>query len=289
MNELDKHRIASSFGRAAASYEKNAVLQKTVAERLHSRLDFLTIHPKWIADIGSGTGSTSRSLAERYKSARIVQVDLSTPMLLQSRSRSRRFFSRQYFCCADAENLPVSNAMIELVFSNLTYQWCNDLDRAFAETKRIMRSNGLFVFATLGPDTLKELRASWAAVDDATHINTFFDMHDIGDALVRTGLESVVMESEIITMNYPDCFSLMRDIKIVGAHNANKSRPGTLTGKQKLKKMIAAYEQFRHDNLLPATYEIVYGHAWAPANDLPPKQNAVAYIPVESIRSGARK
>lgn len=289
MNVLDKQRIANSFGRAAADYEKNAVLQKTVAERLLSRLDYLTIQPEWIVDTGSGTGATSRSLAARYKSARITQIDLSRGMLLQSRSRSRRVFSRQHYCCADAENLPITAGSIDLVFSSLTYQWCNDLDRAFAETSRILRPNGLFVFATLGPDTLKELRASWAAVDDATHINTFFDMHDIGDALVRTGLESVVMESEIITMNYPDCLRLMRDIKIVGAHNANKSRPASLTGKQKFQKMIAAYEQFRHNNVLPATYEVVYGHAWAPAQEGLRKQNTVAYIPVESLSSGKRK
>ena len=289
MNELDKHWIASSFGRAAQSYERNALLQKTVAERLLSRLGYLTIKPDRIADIGSGTGSTSRSLASRYKSARIVQIDLSIPMLLQSRMESRRFFSRQYYCCADAENLPIAGGSIDMVFSSLTYQWCNDLDRAFAEAKRALRPDGLFIFATLGPGTLKEMRASWAVVDDDTHVNTFFDMHDIGDALVRTGLESVVMEAETITMNYPDCFSLMRDIKIVGAHNVNRSRPRTLTGKHKLQQMIGNYEQFRRDNVLPATYEVVYGHAWVPAQSRPQKQNTVAYIPLESVRTRGRK
>lgn len=289
MNELDKHRIAGSFGRVAAAYEKNAVLQKTVAERLLSRLDLLKISPAWVADIGSGTGSTSRRLAARYKSARIAQIDLSPQMLYQSRSGSRRIFSKQNYCCADAENLPLAANSIDLVFSSLTFQWCNDLDRAFAEAKRILRPNGLFMFATLGPDTLKELRSSWAAVDDDTHVNTFFDMHDVGDALVRTGLESVVMDTETITMNYPDCFTLMRDLKMVGAHNASRSGPRSLTGKLKLQKMIEAYEQFRQDNVLPATYEIVYGHAWAPVHDRAHRQNTVAYIPVKSVRTRERK
>jgi malonyl-CoA O-methyltransferase len=284
MNGLDKRQIANSFGRAAPAYEQNAVLQKTVAERLLTRLDLLTIKPGWIADIGSGTGSTSRALAGRYKSARVAQIDLSPPMLLQSRSKSRKFFSRQYYCCADAEKIPMAAHKIDLAFSSLTYQWCNDLDRAVVEVKRVLRPNGLFLFATLGPDTLRELRVSWAVVDDATHVNTFFDMHDIGDALVRAGLESVVMDVEIITLNYPDCLSLMRDIKIVGAHNINQARLKALTGKQKMQRMIAAYEKFRRDNLLPATYEIVYGHAWAPAQDRPAKQDTVAYIPVESLR-----
>jgi malonyl-CoA O-methyltransferase len=288
MNELDKHRIATSFGRAAPGYEKHAVLQKTVAERLLSRLDLLKINPAWIADIGSGTGSTARQLAARYKSARIAQIDLSMPMLLQSRSGWRRFFSRQYYCCADAENLPVAANSIDLVFSSLTYQWCNDPDRAFAEVKRILRPNGLFLFAALGPDTLKELRASWAAVDQLSHVNIFLDMHDIGDALVRAGLESVVMESEILTMHYPDCLSLMRDIKNVGAHSACRSGPKSLTGKQKLQNMIAAYEHFRVNNLLPATYEVVYGHAWSPARDRPHRRGTVAYVPVESVRTRGR-
>jgi malonyl-CoA O-methyltransferase len=178
----------------------------------------------------------------------------------------------------------VASRKVDLVFSNLTYQWCNDLDRSFAEVKRILRTNGLFLFTTLGPDTLKELRASWAAVDDAVHVNTFFDMHDIGDALVRIGLESAVMDVEIITLNYTDCLHLMRDIKIVGAHNINHARPHALTGKHKMQRMIAAYEIFRRDNVLPATYEIVYGHAWAPAKDHSAKQDAVAYIPVDSLR-----
>lgn len=284
MNGLDKRNIAYSFGRAAPTYEQNAVLQKTIAERLLSRLDLLTIKPKWVTDIGSGTGATSRKLADRYKSARVVQIDLSQKMLLQSKSKSRRIFSRQLYCCADAENLPVADSKMDLAFSSLTYQWCNDTDRAFSEVKRILRPNGLFLFATLGPDTLKELRASWAAVDDATHVNTFFDMHDIGDALIRAGLEGVVMDMEIITLNYADCTSLMRDIKIVGAHNVNISRPKTLTGKLKMQRLIAAYEQYRRDNVLPATYEIVYGHAWAPAHARNKKhQDAVAYIPVASL------
>lgn len=284
MSGLDKHNIAISFGRAASGYEQNAVLQKTVAERLLSRLDLLTIKPGWIADIGSGVGSTSRILADKYKSSRVIQIDLSQLMLLQSKSKARKLFSRQHYCCADAENIPVATNKVDLAFSSLTYQWCNDTDRAFAEVKRILRPNGLFLFATLGPDTLKELRASWATVDDATHINTFFDMHDIGDALVRAGLESVVMDVEIITLNYPDCLRLMHDIKIVGAHNVNESRPKTLTGKQKMQRMITAYEKFRRGGVLPATYEIVYGHAWVPAQDRPAKQNDVAYFPVDSLR-----
>jgi malonyl-CoA O-methyltransferase len=181
--------------------------------------------------------------------------------------------------------LPVAGASIDLVFSSLTYQWCDDPGRAFAEARRILKPNGLFLFATLGPDTLKELRASWAAVDDYVHVNTFFDMHDIGDTLVRAGMEDVVMDVEVITMHYGDCKGLMGDIKAVGAHNVNVARRRGLTGKDKFRRMLQAYEQYRSGEGLPATYEIVYGHAWTPAQErVGQRHGQTVYIPVSKVR-----
>lgn len=283
MAKMDKHSVAVNFGRAARNYEKHAVLQKMVGERLLERLDLVRISPERIVDIGAGTGTTARALADRYKTAKIIQVDLTPGMLQQSRSRSSRLFSRQRYICADAENLPLASGKSDLVFSSLTYQWCNDLDRAFSEAGRILLPGGLFLFATLGPDTLKELRTSWSEVDDAVHVNTFFDMHDIGDALVRTGMTSVVMDTENIVMTYPDCYALMHDLKKIGALNADTTRQKGLTGKNKIRLLVNAYEKFRKNNELPATYEIVYGHAWMPERKKQPGPQ-VAYVPVDNIR-----
>lgn len=281
---LDWRLIARSFDRAARRYDQYAVLQKTVAQRLLDRLDLIKIEPALILDVGSGTGTTARALATRYRSAQMIQVDLSRLMLQESRSRSRRFFSRQHYLCANTEELPIKTGSIDLIFSNLTYQWCNDLDRVFVEAGRVLRPDRLILFATLGPDTLRELRKSWAAVDDQVHVNTFFDMHDVGDALVRAGLEGVVMDVEMITMNYASCQDLMRDIKAVGAHNVNLNRAKGLTGGGKLRRMIAAYEEHRTRNGLPATYEVVYGHAWMPARARTTAQGRVTYIPVHAVR-----
>ena len=283
MGRLDKHRIAANFGRAAKEYEQHAVLQKTVADRLLERLDLVKISPGLVIDIGAGTGTTARALATKYKAAKILQIDLSLPMLQQSRTRSRKLFSRQQYLCADAECLPVMTGKSDLVFSSLTLQWCNDLDRAFMESKRILSPGGLFFFATLGPDTLNELRSSWSLVDDKSHVNIFFDMHDIGDALVRAGMTGVVMDTESITMTYPDCYALMRDLKKVGALNANNTRQKSITGKQKMQNMMNAYEKFRRDNGLPATYEVVYGHAWAPEREKMQVGKQTAYVPIKNI------
>ncbi|HSR62992.1 MAG TPA: malonyl-ACP O-methyltransferase BioC [Gammaproteobacteria bacterium] len=288
--DFDKKRVAAGFDQAANDYDAHAVLQRTVVERLVERLDLVTIRPGRILDIGSGTGEGARLLADKYRYADLLQLDLSPEMLKVSRAKRRGFlqglFSRQSYLAGDAEYLPVSNAAVDLVFSSLTLQWCNDLDRAFTETTRVLRPGGLFMFATLGPDTLTELRQSWMAADDRIHVNRFLDMHDIGDALVRAGMESVVMDVETITLTYDECRQLMRDLKTLGAQNRNPERSSGLTGKKQLEKVICAYEEFRQDGKLPATYEIVYGHGWLPAAGITKKQGGTAYVPIENLRRG---
>ncbi len=288
MNRFDKHRIAASFDRAADGYEERAVLQKTVTGRLIARLDLVTLKPGWVLDVGAGTGGSARALASRYRKARVLQLDLSRRMLQISRRRGPWLFSRHHYFQADAEALPIAAGAIDLVFSSLVLQWCNDLDRVFAESARVLAPNGLFIFATLGPDTLRELRTSWAAADGNIHVNTFFDMHDIGDAVVRAGLEGVVMDVEHVTMTYPDCLSLMHDLKSLGAHNMNEDRHRGLTGKTRFRAMQAAYEQYRHEGRLPSTYEIVYGHGWAPATGRQRRVGDAAYVPVEIVKGRRR-
>ncbi|MCP4000583.1 MAG: methyltransferase domain-containing protein, partial [Gammaproteobacteria bacterium] len=211
--------------------------------------------------------------------------DLSMEMLNQSRSQDSRFFSKQQYICGDTESLPLVKSSADLVFSSLMLQWCNDLDAVFAQIKSTLTNHGLFLFATLGPDTLRELRLSWAEVDAEVHVNTFIDMHDVGDALVRAGFVEPVMDVEQITITYEDCFSLMKDLKTLGANNADIERHKGLTGKNKMKKMMVAYENFRFEGRLPATYEVIYGHAWAPAQEnLSENIGNESYFPVSSLK-----
>ncbi len=163
----------------------------------------------------------------------------------------------------DAEQLPFADASFDMLFSNLTVQWCSDLEQTFSEFRRVLKPGGVLLYTTLGPDTLKELRTSWAMVDDRVHVNTFLDMHDVGDAMLRARLAEPVLDTELLTLTYHQCMMLMRDLKDLGAHNINPGRNRGLTGPRKLKAVMEAYERFRQgDGLLPATYEVVYGHAW---------------------------
>ena len=285
MNGLDKDKVIKSFNAAAATYDNAAVLQRTVSERLVERLAMIKLVPGFILDIGAGTGHSARLLEKKYSKAKVFQLDMSYEMALISRKNSKRFFSRQNFICGDAERLPFADALFDLVYSSLSFQWCNDLDKCIAETTRTMNNNGFLIFATLGPDTLRELRHCWAQADDRIHINTFIDMHDIGDALVRSGLDSVVMDVEYITMTYENCVDLMRELKSLGAHNVNTDRHKGLTGKNTFNEMQQQYETYRHNGKLPASFEIIYGSAWKATEKIKSRANeGVSFVPVDSIK-----
>jgi len=278
-DQLPEKRLARrSFEHAAESYDAAAVLQQEVAQRLLERLDLMKLEPARVLDLGCGTGYCIPELMSRYKRADIVALDIARPMLEQARRRGR-WLHRPRCVCGDAERLPFEDESFDLVFSNLMLQWCVDLDAAFAELQRVLRPGGLLLFTSFGPDTLKELRDSWAQVDGDTHVNAFLDMHDVGDALVKTRFADPVMDVERITVTYPDVWKLMRELKQIGAHNVTAGRPRGLTGKSHMQQLVNAYERYRQADVLPASYEIVNGHAWATS------MGGEAMVSLESLKA----
>lgn len=275
-NLIDKRQLRLALGRAAESYDRAAVLQQEVCERMAERLDYIKLRPGIILDAGSGTGHGARGLAERYPEAAVIELDLTLGMLKQGERdglRWKRLFARRSpsrKVCADLDALPLKHAGVELLWSNLALQWCDDLPRVFSEMHRVLKVDGLLMFSTLGPDTLKELRQAFQGIDRHTHVNQFVDMHDIGDMLMRCGFADPVMDMEYLTLTYADAKSLMLDLKASGAHNVTGGRPRGLTGKSAWRKLLANYEALRKDGRLPATFEVVYGHAWK----APPRKTA---------------
>jgi malonyl-CoA O-methyltransferase len=258
---LDRSLVRRSFDRASLGYDRSAVLQAQVREQLLQRLELVKIEPRVVVDAGAGTGHASRELASRYRGARVIALDVSMAMLREAR-RQQRWLRRFQRVCADAVRLPFATASVDLLYSNLMLQWCDDLDAVLAEIRRVLRPHGLLTFSTFGPDTLIELRKAWRAADGHVHVNRFLDMHDIGDALVRAGLAEPVLDVERYTLTYDDTTSLMRDLKAIGAHNVTAGRPAGLTGRGRFARMREAYEAHRREGKLPATYEVVFGQAW---------------------------
>jgi malonyl-CoA O-methyltransferase len=285
MNTTIKQAIKRSFEQAAAHYDEAAFLQHEVARRLDDHLDGVKIEPQRILDAGCGTGFGTSLLRTRFPRAGIVGLDLAEAMLHQAATRlrgsgwqqlrARWFANGTYYLplCGDIEHLPLARAGFDMAWSSLALQWVGGgiagLQASFKEMHRVLKPGGLFIFASFGPDTLRELREASVGLDGHQHVNRFIDMHDVGDALVHAGFSNPVMEMEQITLTYTDLAALLRDLKTIGAHTVLEGRRQGLMGKSTWRTLSQNYEKFRQDTRLPATYEVVYGHAWAePARTL---------------------
>ena len=282
---LDRTRLRQAFERAAARHDQAAFLHREVGQRLLERLDLIKLRPERILDVGCGTGQITAALLKKYRKARVIGLERAAAMVKRARQRAP-WLRTLHGAVAEPEALPLPTASCDLIFSNLALPWSSDIDRVLAEFQRVLKPGGALFFSTLGPDTLSELRRGWAAADAYNHVNAFFDMHDIGDALLRARLAEPVMDVERLTLTYPDVDGLMRDLKTLGAGNVTAGRARGLTGKGRVQAMRAAYEQYRRpDGLLPVSCEVVYGHAWGPL----PSQNrsragGPAVFPLSQLR-----
>ncbi|HET7135588.1 MAG TPA: methyltransferase domain-containing protein, partial [Casimicrobiaceae bacterium] len=215
--DVDPGAVRRGFARAAATYDDAAALQHEIGARMNERLEYVKLAPTAVLDAGCGTGDAVGELAARYPAARVVAFDVALPMVERAGARSqvrrtalsrllRPFAARgaadAAFVCADIVALPFAGVAFDLVWSNLALQWVNDLPRAFAEFRRVLKVGGLLSFTTFGPDTLRELRSAFAGVDARTHTSRFVDMHDIGDMLVNAGFADPVMDMEYVTLTY---------------------------------------------------------------------------------------
>ena len=278
---IDAAAVRRHFDRAAASYDAAAVLQAQVREQLLARLQWIAFTPEVVVDLGCGTGHGAIALARRWPGARVIAADFAPGMLRETARHDAD--GRCERLAADARELPLPDASVDLVFSNLMLPWCDDPDAVFAGIARVLRPRGLYCFTTLGPDTLVELRAAWREADGHEHVIPLTDMHDIGDGLIRAGLVEPVLDVSRYTVTYPDLRSLMRDLKATGTRNAAGGRPRGLTTPARLEAVATAYEGFRRDGVLPASCEVVFGQAWGAIERDTAAPGEVA-IPVAAIR-----
>ncbi|MCX7512534.1 malonyl-ACP O-methyltransferase BioC [Frateuria sp. STR12] len=286
---LDRARVRRNFARAAATYEQHDALQREVQADLLGRLDFYLQTPERVLDVGAGTGRGSALLKKRYPKAQVIAIDQAQPMLHAARRHQGllRPFQR---VCAEASALPLPDRSVDVLYSSLCFQWIDDLPRLFGECVRVLKPGGLLAFSSFGPDTLKELRAAWAAVDERSHISRFLDMHDVGDAMINAGLRDPVLDVNRYTLTYSEPRALLKELKGLGATHADHARERHLTGKSHYRAMLAAYEAMRVDGRIPATWEVVTAHAWGP----PPGQarrtpeGEIATFSLSSLRGSRR-
>jgi len=258
---LNCNDVQRRFDRAAAGFDSVDFVHSVTREGLFARLEPMSIEAKTVVDLGSATGSAANLLARRFRRAQIIAADLSILMLERVREK-RGWLSRTTAVQATAEALPFADQSVDVVFSNLLLPWVSDPAPVFAEVSRVLRGDGLFLFATLGPDSLNEIRRAWAAVDPGEHVNRFLDMHDIGDTAVAAGLRDPVLDVDHLTVSYKNADSLFQDLSAMGARNSLQNRANTLGGAGRFRAMVAELDRQRRDSLLTLDLELVYGHCW---------------------------
>lgn len=257
-------------------------LVQEIGTRLLSRLDYVKLTPPRMLDLGAGCGWMGPLLQRRFPQANLVETDLSLALL--PRPAPRSWWAgwsgkpRRDPVVADADALPFPAKSFSLIWAHLLLPWGNP-DTIFAEASRLLAPGGLFIFSTLGLDTLKELRHALLTLPGGTQrLGAFSDMHDLGDALVHHGLAEPVMEREDLHIDYPSVELLLRDLRAAGPGNTLPDRPRGLVGRQAWQTMLSRYEELRQPAGLPATFEVIYGQAWKPLPRTLPDGRAVIDI-----------
>ena len=292
--DVDPMAVRRGFARAAATYDAAAVLQREIGTRMAQRLDYVKLAPAAILDAGCGTGEAVGELGLRYPGARVLAFDIALPMVVAARRRAHagrtalrrllRPFTSGHggtapaFVCADIVASPFAGVSFDLIWSNLALQWVNDLPRAFAEFRRVLKVGGLLSFTTFGPDTLREVRSAFAGVDGSTHTNRFVDMHDIGDMLVHAGFADPVMDMEYVTLTFETPNALLTELKAIGATNRTRGRPRGLMGRARWLRAMRRLEALAKDARIPATFEVIYGHAWKGEPRQTPEGHAIVRL-----------
>jgi malonyl-CoA O-methyltransferase len=273
---IDARRVRALFAEpqrvAAADF-----LRREIAERMHERLSLVKIVPQRVLDAGCGAGPDLGALQKTYPAAQIVGIDASPAMLAGARTPApamrslNQMLSRLMpakagvdLLCGDFGSLPFGPNSIDLVWSNLALHWHPQPDRVFAEWRRVLRVDGLLMFSNFGPDTFKELRTAFAALDETPHTLPFVDMHDFGDQLVEAGFSTPVMDAERITVTYGTVEALLADVRAIGGNPLATRRRG-LIGRAAWQRMVDALEATRGaDGKIGLTFEVIYGHAFRP-------------------------
>jgi malonyl-CoA O-methyltransferase len=259
---LNTRDVQRRFDRAATGFDAADFVHAVARNGLITRLQPMQIRPGTIIDLGAATGAGSRLLRKQFRRARIIAIDLSGEMLGQAR-RKRSWFSKISMVQADARAMPVVEHGVDLVFANLLLPWIDNIAGLFHEIGRVLRKDGLFLFSTLGPDSLFDLRQAWQSVDNHAHVNRFPDMHDIGDALVGAGFLDPVLDADRLTITYSGVEGLFRDLTAAGARNSLAQRNPALVSRSRFRTVQAALEERMNNSLLAVELEFVYGHCWS--------------------------
>ena len=261
---IDFHsEVKTSFNRAAKSYDAHAFTQNIIGQRLIERLQLVTTPFQHILDAGCGTGHFTKILRSQYPKSQVVSIDLAYNMVQKaSKNKSSWLQRKPHVVNGNIAHLPFQDNSFDLIFCNLAIHWTK-IEDTLTEFKRILKPEGMLSISLPGPDTLCELAQTYEIIDPFSHVNQFYDMHDVGDELQKLQFQNAVVDMEKITFEYTSVWSLLKDLKMTGVRNIHPNRRRHLSAKSRLDQLIKAYPK-NATQKHPMTFEVIYGHAICP-------------------------
>lgn len=281
-----KHISSQPYDLIAAGYDRCAALEQEVGVRLLERTAFKRLEPTRILDLGCGTGTATALLKKSFRKAQVIGLDLSVSMLSQARQKSSLTRPLKLLC-ADMARLPLAQQSFDMVFANLSTFWSADPAALFAEVRRLLRPDGMFLFSGFGPGTLDQLADAWGTVDDSVNLPIFPDLLETGDALTAAGFREPVMDMDRITLDYPGLNELMQELESTGTSLLIR---GWNSWTKQLGELERNWPRQAVSGRFPLSYEIVYGVAFGPAEGQPLKtpEGDVATFSVDFLLKSRR-
>ncbi|WMY97245.1 MAG: malonyl-ACP O-methyltransferase BioC [Arsenophonus sp.] len=243
---MNKKYIAHSFNRAAKKYDKIAIFQQKSGQHLFKLLSI--IPGKTILDAGCGTGYFSYQW--KLIGKKVIALDISSSMLKVAKKKG----AANTYIQADMEMLPLKNESVDLCFSHLSIQWCDNLHHTLSELYRITKRGGVIAFSTLLEGSLNELKECWRKIDNNSHINSFMNIQDIK---AICNIWKYKFEQQCWLTIYPSLITLLKSLKDIGATYLKKGRTHGLMTKNKLNKLALYYPHIGHQ--FPLTYQLLFG------------------------------
>ena len=271
MKIFDRSLVRKHRDRAASGFAAHDFLVREVGERLADRLDDVTRRFPKALDLGCHTGEMADILRGRGGIETLVQCDLSPEMARRAAENGRPSLA------ADEEWLPFAAASFDLVISNLSLHWVNDLPGTLIQIRRILKPDGLFLASVLGAGTLAELRQSLMEAELAEEggvsprVSPFADVKDLGALLQRGGFALPVVDADTVSVTYADPMRLLADLRGMGEANAVAEQRKGLTRRATLLHAISVYQSRfgGPDGRLPASFQVMTLTGWAPHPDQP--------------------